>query len=309
MIEVGSDFRYLEGKILKPRARRPRMTFRAEWPAEAKGGRGSVRLYRVTGCTRTRYKLRKAGTFRARFGAKRVAIPVRRARSGYFIARFAFGGTHFLRPMPFTGQIRLGVQRRKLMGLSTSEFSAACSARATAATVVDSGTIVVGRGAGGARLDMTRAQVVAKLGKPESANQNGVLSYQPDGADAIFDVYRHLAAPKHVRMFILAGFKGSSWRLKDGNAIFAKRAIVRLYRALRQARASRDRRDGLAAVRDQEPLPWPAGRDAVPGRPLRPQTGARARCLHPLHRPRSLTGDQSTRSLKPSCDAVKPSRS
>jgi hypothetical protein len=98
------------------------------------------------------------------------------------------------------------------------------------ATVVDSGTIVVGRGAGGARLDMTRAQVVAKLGKPESANQNGVLSYQPDGADAIFDVYRHLAAPKHVRMFILAGFKGSSWRLKDGNAIFAKRAIVRLYR-------------------------------------------------------------------------------
>ena len=98
------------------------------------------------------------------------------------------------------------------------------------ATVIDSGTIVVGRGAAGARLDMTRAQVVAKLGKPESANQNGVLSYQPDGADAIFDVYRHLAAPKHVRMFILAGFKGSSWRLKDGNAIFAKRAIARLYR-------------------------------------------------------------------------------
>jgi len=126
-IEVGSDFRYLEGKILKPRAKRPKLTFRAEWPAEAQGGRGSVKLYRVTGCTRTRYKLRKAGTFRARFGAKRVAIPVRRARAGYFIARFAFGGTHFLRPMPFTGPIRLGVQRGKLNALSTSEFSGACS--------------------------------------------------------------------------------------------------------------------------------------------------------------------------------------
>lgn len=113
--------------------------------------------------------------------------------------------------------------------LLTAAFTLAIAAPAQA-TVVDSGTIVVGRGAAGARLDMTRAQVVAKLGTPESANQNGVLSYQPDGADAIFDVYRHLAAPKHVRMFILAGFKGSSWRLKDGNAIFAKRAIVRLYR-------------------------------------------------------------------------------
>lgn len=107
---------------------------------------------------------------------------------------------------------------------------ALAAAPAAHATVVNRGTIVVGRGAGGARLDMTRAQVVAKLGQPESENGNGVLSYQPDGADKIFDVYRHLAAPKHVRMFILAGYRGRSWKLADGNAIFARRAITRLYR-------------------------------------------------------------------------------
>jgi hypothetical protein len=97
------------------------------------------------------------------------------------------------------------------------------------ATDITHGTIVVGRGAAGARLDMTRAQVVAKLGKPESVNGNGVLFYEPDGADHIFDVYRDLSAPKHVRQFILAGYHGKSFKLADGNAIFAKRAIARLY--------------------------------------------------------------------------------
>jgi hypothetical protein len=106
----------------------------------------------------------------------------------------------------------------------------AVAAPAAEATVVDHGTIVVGRGAAGVRLDMTRAQVVNKLGPPESQNANGVLSYQPDSAPRIFDVYRHLDPPKHVRMFILAGFRGRSWKLKDGNAIFAKRSIARLYR-------------------------------------------------------------------------------
>jgi hypothetical protein len=100
---------------------------------------------------------------------------------------------------------------------------------AALAGAVDHGTIVVGRGAAGARLDMTRAQVVHKLGKPLSTNANGLMSYQPDGADAIFDVYRHLDN-KRVRMFILAGFHGQSWKLADGNAIFARRSIARLYR-------------------------------------------------------------------------------
>jgi hypothetical protein len=128
-VEVGSDFRYLQGRILKPRARRPKLTFRAEWRPEAQGGRGTVRLYRVTGCTRKKYKLRRAGTFSAAFGAKRVEIPIRRPRSGYFIATFAFGGTKYLRPMRATGQIRLGVPKGRLKVLAPIEFQAACTPR------------------------------------------------------------------------------------------------------------------------------------------------------------------------------------
>jgi hypothetical protein len=99
---------------------------------------------------------------------------------------------------------------------------------ATAAVAVSHGTITVGRGAAGARLDMTRAQVIGKLGTPSYENANGLMSYQPTSADRIFDVYRYLDT-KRVRMFILAGFRGQSWKLRDGNAIFARHSIARLY--------------------------------------------------------------------------------
>ena len=123
---------------------------------------------------------------------------------------------------------------------------------ATAAVAVNHGTIAVGRGAAGARLDMTRAQVVGTLGAPESENQNGLMSYQPDDANRIFDVYRHLDT-KRVRMFILAGFKGRSWKLRDGNAIFAKHAIARLYRhyGKRVHRAYDDTGDRWYAIRSR----------------------------------------------------------
>jgi hypothetical protein len=101
---------------------------------------------------------------------------------------------------------------------------------ATAAVAVNHGTITVGRGAAGARLDMTHAQVVAKLGPPLAENGNGVMSYRPETANSIFDVYRYLQRPRHVRMFILAGFTGQSWKLRDGNAIFARHSIARLYK-------------------------------------------------------------------------------
>lgn len=228
--EVHSDFRYLLARITRARTRRPKLTFRAEWPALAQGGRATLKLRRVTGCTRKRYKTRKAGTFRAPFGAKRAQVTVKRPRPGYYLAFFAFNGTHFLKPVRDPQPFFIFVDsRRRFQEVPQREFFA-CSASARAATAVNSGTIVVGRGAAGARLDMTRKQVIARLGTPESQNGNGVLSYQPDDADRIFDVYRHLDPPKHVRMFILAGFHGASWRLKDGNAIFAKRSIARLYR-------------------------------------------------------------------------------
>jgi hypothetical protein len=118
---------------------------------------------------------------------------------------------------------------RRLAAIVVVLATAALGVPAAAATDVTHGKIVVGRGAAGARLDMTRAQVIAKLGPPESENGNGVLFYEPDSADHIFDVYRHLDPPKHVRMFIIAGFHGKSWKLADGNAIFAKRSIARLY--------------------------------------------------------------------------------
>ena len=121
---------------------------------------------------------------------------------------------------------------RRLVAISAS-LAALLTAAPAHAGPVTHGTIVVGRGAAGARLDMTRAQVIAKLCAPEDENGNGVLFYEPDSANRIFDVYRDLDPPKHVRMFIIAGFHGQSFKLADGNAIFARRSIARLYKRLR----------------------------------------------------------------------------
>ena len=112
-----------------------------------------------------------------------------------------------------------------------------------ARAAIDQGTITVGRGAGGARLDMSRDQVIAELGAPVRENANGVMSYQPDleSATSLFDIYRH-GDTGRVRMFILAGFRGGGWKLRDGNAIFARGAIDRLYRHYgRRVRREHDR--------------------------------------------------------------------
>jgi hypothetical protein len=94
---------------------------------------------------------------------------------------------------------------------------------------ISHGTITVNRGIAGARLGMSRAQVVSHLGRPLSENANGVMSYEPDSTDeGIFDVYRNGSAGR-VRLFILAGMHGGAWKLGDGNAIFAKGGIDRLY--------------------------------------------------------------------------------
>jgi hypothetical protein len=95
---------------------------------------------------------------------------------------------------------------------------------------ISSGEIVVGQGANGATLGMTRAEVVGALGQPLDENPQGVLSYQPFTASAagIFDIYRG-GEGKTVDLFVIS-FPGSAkWTLDDGNKIFKRGAIKRLY--------------------------------------------------------------------------------
>jgi hypothetical protein len=102
----------------------------------------------------------------------------------------------------------------------------AFAASAAESRAIHGGTVAVGRGAAGARLDMTRAQVVAKLGRPLAANGESVMSYERP-ARGIFDIYRY-SDTKRVRMMIISS-RGHAWKLGDGNAIFAAGAIGRLY--------------------------------------------------------------------------------
>jgi hypothetical protein len=95
--DVRSDFRRRVGAIAKARSKRPRFTFKAEWPDVAAGGRASVTLFRVAGCKGKRYRLRKGATAKGRFGAKNLRLAVKRPRAGYYLGRFSFSGTRFLR--------------------------------------------------------------------------------------------------------------------------------------------------------------------------------------------------------------------
>ena len=45
------------------------------------------------------------------------------------------------------------------------------------------GTINVGRGAEGVKLDMTRGQVIATIGMPLDENPLGTMSYAPESAN------------------------------------------------------------------------------------------------------------------------------
>jgi hypothetical protein len=88
-VEVASDFRRRTGRISHPRARRPRFTFKAEWPDVASGGRASVTLLRVTGCKGKSFKLRTVATYGGRFGVERMRVKLRRPRRvGFYIGRF-----------------------------------------------------------------------------------------------------------------------------------------------------------------------------------------------------------------------------
>jgi hypothetical protein len=61
-----------------------------------------------------RWRGRKLATGRARFGAKRARIAVRRPRKrGFYFGRLAFGGTHFIRASTDPNPLKLsGIRRR-----------------------------------------------------------------------------------------------------------------------------------------------------------------------------------------------------
>jgi hypothetical protein len=121
--DVRSDFRWRQGRIVKARTKRPGMRFVAEFAAAAQGGAARVKLRRVTGCTRRGYRTRKARTIRARFGPKRAEIRLRRPKRGFYLARFAFGGTRFLNPLSTKTDLRLKVQKKRLSYASPLEFT------------------------------------------------------------------------------------------------------------------------------------------------------------------------------------------
>ncbi len=85
------------------------------------------------------------------------------------------------------------------------------------------GVITVGHGAGGIRLGMTRAQVIATLGRPFSRNSNGYMQYakSPRG---MFDVY--LTSGRVQMLGIAQHHRG--FRLSDGNQIFLTGGLARL---------------------------------------------------------------------------------
>jgi hypothetical protein len=112
--DVRSDFRRRTGRLSHRHAKRPRFTFRAEFPAAADGGRARVTLFRVKGCKRRGgYKLRKGATFHSRFGARNMRLRIRRPRAqGYYLGRFRFAGTRFIRAGEDPNPMLLLVKRR-----------------------------------------------------------------------------------------------------------------------------------------------------------------------------------------------------
>ncbi len=115
------------------------------------------------------------------------------------------------------------------------------------------GVVRVGRGAAGVTLGMTRAQVIARLGRPvsergymayESEPQGKVNSTTPHG---MFDLYL-----KSGRVRMIAISPHSGWRLADGTRVFAHGAIAHLMgRYGRRLRATRVE-DGERAYRITE---------------------------------------------------------
>jgi hypothetical protein len=110
----------------------------------------------------------------------------------------------------------------KWAALLAAVAALALAPSAGATTHVKSGEIVVGQGAAGVNLGMTRAQVRSLLGRPFYSNANGFMQYAPDSATNIFDVY--LGSTSRVRQLVIAG-----GRFKIGEiSVFARGSLRKL---------------------------------------------------------------------------------
>ena len=75
----------------------------------------TITLFRVTGCNHRDYRLRRVGRFRGRFDGRRARVAIKRPRQpGYYVGRFAFGGTRFLRASTDPVPMFLSAGRRSL---------------------------------------------------------------------------------------------------------------------------------------------------------------------------------------------------
>jgi hypothetical protein len=110
--DVRSDFRRKSGRIDRTRARRPRFNFTAEYPTEAAGGKVTITLFRVTGCDGLALRLRRVARFRGSFGATRARVTFKRPMKGYYLGRFSFGGTRFLRASTDPAPMLLSATKR-----------------------------------------------------------------------------------------------------------------------------------------------------------------------------------------------------
>ncbi len=92
---------------------------------------------------------------------------------------------------------------------------------AGAAAIVEKGKFTPGKGARGVQIGMTKAQVLAKLGKPVYQNTYGYMQYAKKN---LFDVYLDTSvSPKRVRMIGISGPKfclaGAGFCMYDKGAI------------------------------------------------------------------------------------------
>jgi hypothetical protein len=95
-LDVRSDFRRARGVISKPRSKRPRLRFTAEFPEVAAGGVGTFKVRRLARCRGKRFVFRAAGTSKGRFNSKgQATVRIKRGRPGYYIGILSFSGTRF----------------------------------------------------------------------------------------------------------------------------------------------------------------------------------------------------------------------